>query len=72
MFSFREEWLDCAKRETEEETGLRLKNVVFSTVVNAVCIEKDYHYVTIFMRGEVDADFKKDPENMEPHKCEGL
>lgn len=64
--------MDCAKRETEEETGLRLKNVVFSTVVNAVCIEKDYHYVTIFMRAEVDADFKKDPENMEPHKCEGL
>nr|XP_054756202.1 nucleotide triphosphate diphosphatase NUDT15-like [Lytechinus pictus]XP_054756208.1 nucleotide triphosphate diphosphatase NUDT15-like [Lytechinus pictus] len=68
---FGEEWVDCAKRETEEETGLRLKDVVFSTVVNAIHLEEDYHYITIFMRGEVDAEFKKDPENMEPHKCEG-
>ncbi|XP_071498799.1 nucleotide triphosphate diphosphatase NUDT15-like [Diadema antillarum] len=68
---FGEEWAECAERETEEETGLRLANVVFSTVVNAICKEKDYHYITIFMKAEVDRDFKKEPENTEPDKCEG-
>ena len=57
--------------ETEEETGLHLKNVKFSTAINGVCLDQDYHYVTLFMVAEVDTDFKSEPENLEPHKCEG-
>ena len=69
---FRESWEDCAARETMEETGLRLKNIQYKTVVNAVEVENNYHYIDLFMMGEVDLDYKTEPENMEPHKCEGM
>ena len=64
VFLCSEEWAFCAQRETEEETGLRLKNVKFSTAVNGVFLEEDYHYVTLLMVAEVDTDFKSiKPEN---------
>ena len=66
-----EEWSECAARETLEETGLKIKNVSFGTVVNAVVPEEDYHYLTIFMKGEIDNSQAKEPENLEPDKCEG-
>ena len=34
-------------------------------------VEKNYHYVDIFMIGEVDLAYKEEPENLEPEKCEG-
>lgn len=68
---FGEEWAECAVRETLEETGLKIKNVSFGTVVNAVVSEEDYHYITIFMKGEIDDSHAKEPENLEPDKCEG-
>ena len=66
-----EEWSECAARETLEETGLKIKNVSFGTVVNAVVPEEDYHYITIFMKGEIDNSQAKEPKNLEPDKCEG-
>ena len=54
-----------------EETGLRLKNIQYKTVVNAVELDKNYHYIDLFMTGELDLDYKAEPENMEPHKSEG-
>ena len=66
-----EDWSECAVRETLEETGLKIKNVSFATIVNAVVHEEDYHYITIFMKGEIDDSHAKEPENMEPDKCEG-
>lgn len=68
---FGEAWSECAIRETLEETGLKIRNVSFATVVNAVVIEEDYHYITIFMRGEIDTSHMREPKNLEPDKCEG-
>ncbi|XP_001623724.2 nucleotide triphosphate diphosphatase NUDT15 [Nematostella vectensis] len=69
---FGEEWDECAARESMEETGLALKNICFATVVNAIVLEEKYHYVTIFMKAEVDSDKgPAEPMNCEPDKCEG-
>ncbi|XP_070541943.1 nucleotide triphosphate diphosphatase NUDT15-like [Ptychodera flava] len=68
---FGESWEECARRETLEETGLSLKDVCFSFVINAVMEEKDYHYITLFMSAEIDATKEPEPLNMEPEKCEG-
>lgn len=54
-----------------EETGVQLKNLRYVYVVNSVKLEEDYHYITIFMQGEVDKTFRSEPINMEPEKNEG-
>ncbi|XP_050401770.1 nucleotide triphosphate diphosphatase NUDT15 [Patella vulgata] len=70
---FGEYWEDCGIRETLKETGLKLKNVFYATVVNAIeeQVEK-YHYVTLLIVQEVDASYKQckqETENLEPKKC---
>ena len=71
LYLFSEEWAECAQRETEEETGLKLKNLKLGTIVNTVVEEVKYHYVTVFMEAEVDNHTgKTEPENLEPDKCE--
>ena len=67
----RESWEECGQREVLEETGLRLTGVRFSTVVNAVLPEEDYHYITLFVQGYVDPQHMAEPSNLEPDKCEG-
>ena len=54
-----------------EETGLQLKNIEYKTVINAVDVKNNYHYIDLFMLGEVDLSYKLEPENLEPEKCEG-
>lgn len=71
VLCLRESWEECAVRETLEETGLTLTDVEYAGVVNAVEVEKDYHYITLFMKGHVDINNKREPENLEPEKCEG-
>ena len=50
-----------------------IKNMRFASVVNAVMWEKDYHYITLFIQGEVDMTHPlTEPATMEPDKCEGM
>ncbi len=62
---FGETWEECAKRETLEEIGLELKNPRFATVTNDIFVEENKHYVTPFIKGEIDWE----PKLLEPHKC---
>jgi len=48
-----ESWVECAIRETLEETGLHIGNLRFGHVTNDIMKEIGKHYVTIFMMGEV-------------------
>ncbi len=44
----------CAVRETEEETGVRVTNVEFVAITNDVIAESGIHYVAIWMRAHAD------------------
>ncbi|XP_077988446.1 nucleotide triphosphate diphosphatase NUDT15-like [Glandiceps talaboti] len=68
---FGETWEECARRETLEETGLELEDSHFAFVINAVMADKDYHYITLFVKSQVDTSKKCEPENLEPEKCQG-
>ena len=67
-----ESFAECAKRETMEETGLKLLSVRHETTVNVIWKEANYHYIDVVMKAVVDRDYKAEPWNPEPHKCEGL
>lgn len=57
--------LDCAKRETKEETGIEIQNVRFMTVTNDITREYGTHYITLAFV----ADWKSgEPATVEPDK----
>ncbi|GIX88008.1 nucleotide triphosphate diphosphatase NUDT15 [Caerostris extrusa] len=68
---FGESWENAAYREVAEETGLTIKNIKYVYAVNSVVKDHNYHYVTIFMKGEIDESAIAEPVNLEPHKNEG-
>lgn len=67
----REGWCECGARETLEETGLTLRDMAYCGVVNTIMTDEGLHYIDLFVRGEVDPSHSREPQNMEPHKCEG-
>lgn len=58
---------ECARRELEEETGLKAESLSLGPWVNDM-IDGDKHYITVFVF--VDR-FQGEAKTMEPHKCEG-
>ena len=62
---YMESFLECAEREVQEETGVRIKNVRFLCVVNHK--ENGKHFVGIGLA----ADWSQgEPKILEPNKCE--
>jgi 8-oxo-dGTP diphosphatase len=57
----------CAMRETEEETGIAIKNIRQGTFTNDVFEKEGKHYITLFMLAEHASGV---PEVCEPEKCE--
>ena len=66
---FGETFEQTARRETEEETGLTIKNVRFGGVTNDFFESENKHYVTIWMLSEWESG---QPINSEPEKCLAL
>jgi 8-oxo-dGTP diphosphatase len=63
---------DCARRETLEEAGIRIKNIRFGTVTNDIFDEgtltgTSKHYITLIMLADWDSG---EPRVMEPDKAE--
>jgi 8-oxo-dGTP diphosphatase len=58
---------DCAKRETEEETGLKVNGVRFLTITNDFFKQENKHYITIFMSADyIDGEAEiKEPDKWE-------
>ncbi|KAK4084246.1 uncharacterized protein Triagg1_726 [Trichoderma aggressivum f. europaeum] len=65
-----EEFMACAERETDEETGLAIKGKGVFTVTNDIFKEDGKHYITIFAKCVMD-DPNQKPEVKEPNKCDG-
>ena len=63
---FNEELEDCARREVEEETGLKVKNIKFIGITNDMFREEGKHYLTVFMVCDYESG---EVENREPEKC---
>lgn len=58
---------DCAIRETEEETGIKIKNIRKATYTNDIFSEESKHYVTLFVLADYDSG---EVRICEPEKCE--
>jgi 8-oxo-dGTP diphosphatase len=57
----------CARRETLEETGLRLRSVVPAAYTNDIMQAEGMHYVTLFVQAVPEPG---EPQVLEPLKCE--
>jgi len=58
---------ECARREVEEEAGIKIRNLAPGGFTNDVFIDSDRHYVTLFVTSEYDSG---ELTVMEPEKCE--
>ncbi|MCG8570925.1 MAG: NUDIX hydrolase [Spirochaetes bacterium] len=64
---YSETFVDCAIRETYEETGLKIENIQQIALTNDFFVEENKHYITIFMQATVD---QSQVQLKEPDKCE--
>lgn len=64
---FGETWEDCARRETSEEAGIKIKNIRFAGLTNDIHEIEKKHYITIAMVADYDSGEVK---IMEPDKLE--
>ena len=64
---FNETLEQCAQREVEEESGIKIKNIKFAALTNDIFEKENKHYVTVFMTADHDS---KDPEIKEPDRIE--
>jgi len=62
---FGENPFECAIRETKEETGVNIVNVMFLGITNDIFKDDEKHYITIWMKGqylngepEIKADYE--------------
>ena len=60
---FGETWEECAKRETMEEAGIKIKNIRFGSVTNDIFPTESKHYITIAMIAEYDSGEIKEIES---------
>ncbi|RDW91708.1 hypothetical protein BP5796_02873 [Coleophoma crateriformis] len=60
---------ECAARELDEETGLKVKNLRYLTATNDIMKADNKHYITMFMVCEREDD-SQEAEVREPEKCE--
>ena len=63
-----ESLVDSAINEVDEETGMRIKNAHVIDAQDSFFPEDGLHYVTVFLLADWSYG---EPENKEPHKCEG-
>lgn len=64
---YMESFEDCARRETQEETGLKIKNIRFLDLQNMKAYAPE-HYVDIGLIADWESG---EPKVLEPEKCEG-
>ncbi|KAL3691125.1 hypothetical protein R1sor_004776 [Riccia sorocarpa] len=69
---FGETFEECACREVEEETGLRIQNTRLVTATSTVMLHdlRPVHYVTVFVKADL-TDPDADPEVREPDQTDG-
>lgn len=72
-FEMFEEFADCAQREILEETNLTLpkEDIKMVTATNNIMREEGRHYVTIFMKCQINRNEIVHVKSMEPEKLEG-
>ncbi|PSR75096.1 NUDIX hydrolase domain-like protein, partial [Coniella lustricola] len=61
--------LECAERETLEETALRVKALRIMHVTNDVFVELGKHYVTLFVLCELVGMEDEQHEQQQPQVC---
>lgn len=62
---------ECAVREVEEETGLRIKVSHSGAWTETVFQEEGKHYITLYVWAK-DLGYDEEPKIMEPNKCSEL
>ncbi|KAK0631390.1 NUDIX hydrolase domain-like protein [Immersiella caudata] len=69
---FGETPLQCAERETLEETGLQVHAEKIVAVTNDIFRENNKQYITLFVVCQrTGASENQEPMTLEPEKCEG-